>query len=250
MTPAELVTLAAPLVHDLGQSFYFTPETTADGEQLGLNLYEYYALGRGGGLGDVEPEVVRAAFGYFNPDLVALLWNSAKAKADPREAGRAHLLSCAEHGRRHLDGMQGLEALVAALDKVNAAADPVSLPLYAAARSHQLVDDLPGRALQLTTVLREHRGSAHLLAIRAVGLSDRLAHLISRPSEQSLFGWSADDAPDVTDEHRALHLEAEALTDRVVLPAYAVLDDAERTAVADGLAAMAQAVEVAPIPRA
>ncbi|CAA9243333.1 MAG: hypothetical protein AVDCRST_MAG20-1857 [uncultured Acidimicrobiales bacterium] len=225
MTPEELVTAASPDIGDLGWAFYFVPETGAMAEELGLDMFRFYFLGRGGVLGDVEATVVASAFGYFEPGLVSQMWESGKEVMSPREAGRAYHLASAEHGRRRLSGIEGLEAFCAAAERVNDAADPVALPLYAGIRSEPLVDDLPGRSMQLLTVLRELRGSAHLLAVRAVGLDAKTAHWITRPGDIAMFGWSEDDAPPVTDEVRSLRAEAEALTDRLVLPAFAVLDD-------------------------
>jgi len=244
----ELLHLASPIIGDLGRGFYFTPETAADGEKLGLNLYEYYGLGRGGVLGDVEAGTARAAFGYFEPGVFAMLWEAARAKADPREAGRAYLQSSASYGRLHLSDVDGLADIVACLDAVNDAADAVGLALYAAVKQEPLVDDAPGRAGQLLTVLREHRGSAHLVALRAVGLSDRLAHHLSRPQDAALFGWNPAEPPEVTDEHREMRRKAEAITDDIVRPAFAVLDDAQRTTLADGLRTLREAFPQEGLP--
>jgi hypothetical protein len=50
-----------------------------------------------------------------------------------------------------------------------------------------------------------------------------------------MFGWSEDDAPVIgPDQVEALD-RAEALTDTLVLPAYSVLDEAGRRALAEGV---------------
>ena len=46
----------------------------------------------------------------------------------------------------------------------------------------EIAADVAGRAMQLLTVLREFRGSAHLLAVRAAGLDAKTAHFIRRPA--------------------------------------------------------------------
>ncbi len=242
MTDDELIATTAPLLRDNGWAFYFTPETRAKGAELGLDGFQFYFLGRGGVLGDVEPAVVSAAFGYFKPALVAQVWNAARAIASPREAGRAFMAACADHGRSKLAGVEGLAEFVAAAEKVNAAVDADGLALYAGTAAEPLADDLPGRAMQLVTVLREHRGSAHLLAVRAVGLDTRTAHHAKRPGDGQMFGWTPDEAPVVDEAVQAKMDEAEALTDRIVQPAYAVLDDAERTAFVSGLERIAAAL--------
>ena len=242
MTPEELVDTASPSIGTLGWAFYFVPETGAAAEALGLDLFRFYFLGRGGVLGDVEAPVVASAFGYFKPELVARMWDSAKAVVAPRDAGRAYHLACADLGRRRLADVEGLGPFCAAAERVNEAADPTGLPLYAGIRCEPRAEDLPGRAMQLITVLRELRGSAHLLAVRAVGLDAKTAHWISRPDDIAMFGWSEEDAPAVTDEARALHAEAEALTDRLVTPAYAVLGESEQRDLVTGLERIGAAV--------
>ena len=44
-------------------------------------------------------------------------------------------------------------------------------------------------------MLRELRGSVHLLAVLASGLSDAQAHAIKRPGDVAVFGW--EEAPEV-----------------------------------------------------
>ncbi len=243
MTPNELIAIACPKIRDLGWGYYFTPETSAAGAAIGLDAFRFYFLGRGGVLGDVESQVVAAAFGYFNPGVVADMWTSGQEKTTltPRQCGAAYLECAAVHGRQHFATIDGLEAFNAAAEAVMAAADPTALMLYAAAAAEPLADDVPGRAMQLVSHLRELRGSAHLLAVRAVGLSAPLAHAISRPNDLEMFGWTADAVGAPTDEQRAALVEAELMTDRLVLGAYAALDDAQGDALLAGLAAIEKA---------
>jgi len=78
--------------------------------------------------------------------------------------------------------------------------------------------------------------------LRASGLDAKTAHHIHRPNDGALFGWSDDDAPTITAGDRALWAAAEELTDRLVLPAYSVLDEAGRQALVAGLEAMENAL--------
>jgi len=215
-----------PVIQKDGSAFYFTPASLAKGEAVGLDRGQWYFLGRGGVLGDVEPAVVTAAFGFFNPAIVAMVWNAAKAKLAPRAAGTLFMAACADHGRATLAGAGSLAVFVAAAEKVVAAAEVDGLSLFAAVAAEPLAEDLPGRAMQLVAVLRELRGSAHLVGVRAAGLSAKVAHFVSRPDDGRMFGYS--DAFEPTDADRAAMVEAEAITDRIVAPAYAVLTEAER----------------------
>ncbi len=242
MTSDELMSVACPIIRDTGWAFYFAPATLARGGELGLDPLQTYVLGRGGVLGDVEAGVVSAAFGYFNPAFLGATWDAARAVCAPRAAGRAYMECCAAHGREKLADVAGLDAFVAAAGKVNDAADADGLALYAGVRAEPLVDDPAGRAMQLVAVLRELRGSAHLVALRAVGLDTKTAHFAKRPGDVRMFGWSDDDAPEITDETHRLLAEAEVITDRIVRPAYAVLDEAEAAALVGGLHAIQAAL--------
>ncbi len=228
MTDDELLAAACPIIQVAGWSFYFAPATLARGAALGLDRSGFYFLGRGGVLGDVEAAVVSSAFGYFNPSLVAAVWNANRATVSPRVAGAAFMECCAEHGRSKLAHLEALDEFVAAGEKVLAATDGDAFALFAGTAAEPLADDLPAHALQLVTILREYRGCAHLVAIRAVGLDTRTAHFVTRPDDAAKFGWGADDAPLIDDAARQAMVQAEALTDHLVRPAYAVLDPIER----------------------
>ncbi|MEO6123958.1 MAG: hypothetical protein ABIR32_09620 [Ilumatobacteraceae bacterium] len=235
MTNDELLATACPLIGTLGAAFYFAPATLGRGGELGLDFAQFYVMGRGGVLGDVEPVTVWSAFGYFNPAMVEGAWTAGKAIIAPREAAREHFACAAAHGRAHYGSVDGIEAFVAAAEAVVAAADPCGLSLFAAYSAEPRADDAAGRAQQLLTVLREHRGSAHLIALRAAGVDSKTAHFVKRPNDVAMFGWSADDAPEITDATRTAMVEAERITDTIVAPAFAVLDDARRQALVTGL---------------
>jgi len=242
MTTDELIARACPIIRDTGWAYYFTPETGARGTELGLDLFRFYFLGRGGVLGDVEAEVVISAFGYFNPTVVRSMWDSARQVLAPRDAARAHFACCADLGRASLAGVEGLDLYCEAAGAVNDAADYVGLPLYAGFRGEPLADDLPARALQLTALLREFRGGAHLLAVRASGLDAKTAHFVTRPGDGEMFGWTEADSPTVTSAHRQAMAAAESLTDALVRPAYAVLDEAAAAALLTGVERVAAAL--------
>jgi hypothetical protein len=92
-------------------------------------------------------------------------------------------------------------------------------------------------------VLREFRGSAHLLAVVASGLSPKMAHFLQRPDFMGMFGWPDGDVPEVGDEHRSRLQQAEDLTDELVLPAYSVLDQAAASSLIDGMEAIELALK-------
>ncbi len=241
-SPDPIVADVAPLVGKAGAAFYFTPETVARGKELGLDAYRFYFLGRGGVLGDVEAPVVVSAFGYFEPSVLARMWQSAREVVAPRTAGREHLACAHAMGRARLTGVPGLEELCAAAEAVVDAADPVGLALFAGMLGEPRPEDAPARAMHLMVQLRELRGSAHLVAVRASGLSPKVAHYLRRPDDFRLFGWSESDVPAVGDAERRQLAAADSLTDALLAPAFAVLDAGGRAALANGARAVAAAL--------
>lgn len=237
MTPEELIAEVSPPLYGLGAGFYFAPATLARGKELGLDGFRFYFAGRGGVLGDVEPAVVGSAFGYFHPALVEKIWSSAVAKVPPRDAARSYNEACREHGRATLAAVDGLGGFCDAAATVIGSTHNAGLALYAGWAAEPLPDDLPGRAMQLAAVLRELRGSVHLLAVVTKGLTPEKAHFMKRPDDYANFGY-AEDAPDITAADRAAHVAAEQLTDELMVAHYAVLDDAGRDALAAGVASM------------
>jgi hypothetical protein len=222
--------------------FYFVEPTITRAQELGLGTFRFYILGRGGVLGDVDASVIVSAFGYFAPGLIRTQWDKARAIMDPRTAGREHFASCAAFGREKLSGLDNLSAFCDALEAVNDAADPAGLALYAGIRAEPLAADPPARAMQLVTVLREFRGSAHLVAVLAQLLEPRIAHYIRRPDFFGAFGYDDEEVPEVTDEHRRQLAAADDLTNRMVARAYSVLDTRQAAVVVDGLEAMEKAL--------
>jgi len=229
---------ATAAIGTLGSAHYFDATTLAVGKANGLDGFRFYFLGRGGVLGDVEAGVVSSAFGYFNPALVDKMWTSAKERVAPREAARLYLAASHELARAKL-AEADLAAFCEAAATIAEHIDPAGLALYAGIAAEPQPADVPARAYHLCNVIREGRGSAHLLAIRAVGLSPREAHQIKRPTELAAFGWESE--LELSDDHRQRWEQAEELTDAMLEPAWASIDEAGRQAVIDGLATMSAA---------
>lgn len=222
-------------VNNGGAQFYFNPATLAKGKELGLDGFRWYVLGRGGVLGNVEAPVVEAAFGYFNTGLINKIWSSASEVMAPREAGTRYMECCADFGREHLGDIEGLDAYNIAAEDVIAAANPAGLSLYAGIAAESKVDDAAGRAMQNTAVLRELRGSAHLMAVLASGLTAAQAHAIKRPDDVATFGHESVDIPE---NGAAMHDAAEALTSQMLIQAYAGLDEAAGASIVETSAAI------------
>jgi hypothetical protein len=241
-TPEEFMATAHPTIGILGSAFYFVPETLERGKALGLDGFRFYFLGRGGVLGDVEAPVVKSAFGYFESGLLATMWDSARETVSPRDAARAFIEAAHAYGQAHFAGQADLAEFCQAAETMVAACDPTALPLFAGVAAEPLPDDLAARAVHLTMVLREFRGSAHLLSVVASGVDPLVAHYFRRPDDFQLFGYQAEEVPELTTEIRERLAQADALTDTLCLPAYAAVDAHGREAILVGLERMEAAL--------
>jgi len=215
----------------VGGAFMLDPATTERGAVLGLDFAEWYGLGRGGVLGDVDADVVAAAFVWFSPALIRAVWESARAKHSPQESATAYAEACRVWGRDHLGGLAGNDELAALLEPVVRGANPAGAPLFAGWRAMPLPDDAPARAMQLLHVLRELRGALHAVAVLATGLSPLEALMVDHPEFAAVYGWP-EPYPDAL-QHRAAHAGAVVVTDRLMEPAFAVLDDGQRSRLVD-----------------
>ena len=242
MTDEELISIVCPIINDNSYKYYFSQSTIDTGKSLGLKGMEFYVAGRGGALGDCEGSVVAAAFGYFNPIIINAAWTLAIAKHPARTIGSMHYECAAVVGREKLSALPNLAEFESAMQKVFDAMDPDGLALFAAFKSLPLVNDLPGRAMQLAASLREYRGSAHLVAVRASGVSGIQAHFIKRPKDMKNFGWSESEYPIVNDETRARMVAAEKLTDALCIAPYSVLNETERASLVAGARAFEAAL--------
>ena len=96
MNSDDLSEVTALPIQIVGMSFYFDPLTAAKAQELGLNVFQYYGLGRGGVLGDVELGVLNEAFTFFHPASIARMWGTPEPKADPVATAAAYLESAYE----------------------------------------------------------------------------------------------------------------------------------------------------------
>lgn len=105
-----------------------------------------------------------------------------------------------------------------------------------------LPEDAPARVMQLTHLLRELRGGLHLIAVRAAGITPLQAVLISGspindgPGQARWYGWP-EPFEEITDEVRERWQRAEAVTDELIEPAFAVLDEGEQAELTELVAA-------------
>ncbi|MCE9621694.1 MAG: evbL [Actinomycetia bacterium] len=238
MTPIAtgVQSLTEPIGY-LGGRWMLHPDVLGPCREAGYpHGYAYYVAGRGGVLGDVDADVITAAFGFFEPALVRKMWNAGVAVEGAAAAAKRYGAACAQFGRARLVGFDGAARLAELAGRVAADADVTGLPLFAGWRRQPLPDDAAGRAYFLLHVLRELRGGAHLLAVVATGLGPRAAVFASGGTDSAdRFGWAGpfDDLAGVSKK------PAEDLTDEILTRLYsAVLTTDEVTELAGLVTAM------------
>jgi hypothetical protein len=204
-----------------------------------------YFAGRCGVLGEVDASVVQAIVGFFPERTVSRAWASAREIQPLAAASRDYQQVMAGWAARNLDGFDGAARLAALLERLVDAADPAGAPLFAAWRAAERPSDPAALVVQLAHVAREHRGAAHLVAVRAVGLAP-LEAVVAGPygvANARYFGWPSP-YPEVTPEVAARYRQAEELTDELAGPAYDVFDEAEVAELADLLAVASRDVRM------
>lgn len=248
MNSSTLSDVTAVPVQVLGMSFYFDPLTGARAKKSGLNIYEYYGLGRGGTIGDVDLDEIVEAFTFFHPRFFDRLWTAAKEKADPVAVAADYVQAAYEFADRTFGAID-----VAVLRDFAAAAHKVAASVDSG--RHRLVDGYkqydvptnPVHAAYLGAILmRELRGCVHIDAVNAVGLSALEACYLQDPMIFKLHGYVDEEAPAMTPETAAKKDEAEALTSSMMSECFSVLSDEERQHIADGALAMFAALQ-APV---
>nr|WP_231856046.1 hypothetical protein [Nocardia cyriacigeorgica] len=230
-----------PYIQQLGGAFMFSREAKEYAAETGVDaFFAPYTRGRGGVLGDVDASVVTAAFGFFPEESIRTSWESVQMPA--AKAAERYARVCHDFGRRKLGGFERAGRLAQLLETVAAAADPAGVPLFAGWRAMPLPEDAPARVMQLTHVLRELRGGLHLIAVRAAGITPLQAVLISGspindgPGQARWYGWP-EPFEEITDEVRERWQRAEAVTDELIEPAFAVLDEGEQAELTELVAA-------------
>lgn len=226
MDPEEAARQTAPVIVSLPARFMLDGATYVHGGELGFDGVDFYVAGRGGALGDVDGNVVAAAFVFFHPPTIVERWDRGSAVMAPAEAAQAFAGCLDAWAVAHLaDGVD--YARLAELEgKVIAAASPAAAPLAAAWAAVPEPKEAKALALHRMNILREWRGAIHGAAVVTSGLKPLDAVMVRAPQMAGLFGWP-EPLPDPT-PHKKKWADAEKATDRTVARAYDDLDEAER----------------------
>ncbi|MEO1060802.1 MAG: hypothetical protein AAFZ07_05240 [Actinomycetota bacterium] len=259
---------------------YFAEECLAAFVDAGLRgFWRGYFAGRAAPFGAVEAGPIVAAFHGFRADFVQRAVPSIWSLVTPSAALQARLDGADRTLRRVLE----LERDAGALDEIATLLtgamehiSPSGRPVFAANADLERPDDPHLAAWHAATLLREHRGDGHVVALTDAGLDGCEPHVlrlaIGGLPESSIApfrGWDADDWAEATDRLRArgwldadgaatdaghaAHRAIEAATDRLAAAPVLALGDVRTLRLIellDGPARRIGAAGVVPYPNA
>jgi hypothetical protein len=238
--PRDHVDAVTDAVVAVGGKFMRGPIVDEHAARIGLKSLAFGFAGRAGVLGDVDADVVTSVLAFFSPAVVERWWNEARSVVPPRVAAEHYAEACAAFGRAKLQAIDGLDRLVDIGEAVIADAQIIGVPLFAAWRRSWRAVDTAGHAAQVLHILREHRGSNHVLAIAASGLTALEAIVVSGGEARARQLGFAGDLPDPAPRRRRWE-QAEAITRQRTAQAYAGLTPVELVAFGELLEACGKA---------
>ena len=245
MDSTELSSVTAIPIQIVGMSFYFDPHTAERSKELGLNVFQFYGLGRGGVLGNVGLDVVNQAFTFFNATSIERMWGGPVPKADPVATAAAYLQAAYEFADRTFGAIptEVLANFAGASRKVIAGVASGHHLLVDGYRQYEVPTDQVHAAYLGAILLRELRGCVHIDAVHEVGLSAVDACYLEDPTLFKMHGYGDEEAPNVTPQLEAKKEQAEVVTSAAMAECFAVLSDDERGQLAAGALAMFEALK-------
>ena len=244
------------LVEPIHLTVLFSEEPNEELRSLGLrdNYWDGYFAGRAAPLGRASAAAVHGIFYNFQPEEVARHIPYVWEHTTPELALAARLNGVVTALRRILGDLAEDSRVASAAETMERAAlsaPPEGRALYAGLRALPCPEEPVARLWHAATLLREHRGDGHNVALLTEGVGGTEAHALHALSEgmpAEKFGrihhlpkpklravadgmrarGLVDDDGWLTDAGRATKQRVEDLTDELALPAYAVLDQDER----------------------
>ena len=225
MDARAAATATAGAVGAVGSHFMLDGETYKRGAELGFQGLDFYARGRGGVLGEVDADVVVAAFAFFEPGYARTQWELGASVMPAAEAATAWAGCCAAWAEAHVPDDVDVAALAPLLDTVVASARPACAAVFAGWRALPVPSAPNAHVVHQMNALRELRHGLHAAAVVAGGLTPHEALSHRSPQMAPIFGW-AELADTSGVEER--WTTAEANTDLAMAHAFATLDDGQR----------------------
>lgn len=227
MTPADAAAAVAPPISDFGSRFMLDPGFYVGAAAEGFEGLDFYVVGRGGVLGDVDADVVSAAFGFFEPSAVRAMWERGSKVMAPADAAVHFSDGCAQWCRDRFTADIDYSAVTELGGRIIDAAPIAGMALFAAWKAVERPSDPKGSAGLTLHILRELRGGAHVIGEMATGL-DPLSTVLVKGGigTARMLGWQPP-FPDVGDCTEAWE-QGERITNAIVATAFVALDEADR----------------------
>jgi hypothetical protein len=235
----RLVARAHRAVDPLHNHVYFAPETDEHLGAVGLRPGRMaYFAGRAAPMGPVGPGVVTATFYNFSPSLVARHIPRAWTLAAPEHIIAARFDAARASLTRLLGGPEAASApdvaeLATLLQEACSVLRPEGRPLYAGHADLPWPEEPLLRLWHAATLLREHRGDGHLVALMNSGLTGLEALITHTATGRGFVESAAKATRGWSDEDWAAGC--------AVLAARGLLDDAGLTAEGDQVRAAVEA---------
>jgi hypothetical protein len=170
------------LVEPIGVIPYSADEPNETMFALGFTSYwDTYFAGRAAPLGLAPAEVVDALFYNFAPGEVARHIPKVWRTTTPEAAIAARQAGCVTALRRILGDHVDAPAFARATELLLTAASSAPFegrPMYAALRALPAPDDVVARLFHAASLLREHRGDGHIVALMTEGIGRLEAHVL------------------------------------------------------------------------
>lgn len=237
-------TIAGPL-GNLAANFYFSPQSTARGDAIGLDVISLYGAGRASMLGGVDPQTADSVFYFFKPGMVAAVVERGRSLAGEGAIAAAHLGAADDYADAHLAGVDSatLNAFTDAVDALSATVPSGSWPLFDGYRAAPAATTDAARAYRAAILLRELRGGVHTDAVKSCGLSAATACQFDGDLGYfQMHGFSDEDMVEHTPEIDAQKAAAEAATTEQMAALFAPLSPAQLEAIVAGTKALESAV--------
>jgi len=242
------------LVEPIGVIPYSADEPNEAMFALGFTDYwDTYFAGRAAPLGIVPAEVVDALFYNFAPGEVARHIPKVWSTTTPEAAIAARQTGCTNALRHILGELVDAPTFAPATELLLKAATSAPLegrPMYAALRALPIPDDEVTRLFHAASLLREHRGDGHIVALMSEGVARLEAHVLfalamDMPAEkfgrvhhlpEAQLAAVIDGMRDrgliggdgwLTEAGRAVNQRVEAFTDDLAAKPYETLEPAE-----------------------
>ncbi len=238
----------APECHERYAALGFSPSPGGSKEGVAFPDGPAYFTSRGAALGQAPGELVAAAFGVFNPEVVVPAVTYGWTLTDAATIAEERLLGAVEQLTRLLgERPDGVDRTVELLARATAPLEPWGRALFAGTLSQPLPGTPLGDLFRLGDRLREFRGDCHIAAWVAAGFDAVEIGLLTEPywglpartyirtrawsdahldaAEERLRSAGLADADGLTDAGRAAREAIELATDSQMAPAVAALGD-------------------------